>query len=87
MNNAIHPKGTLLVTNNGTLNLQTSQALGRLDMHGTALGGSADVTITNEMIWTSGTISGTGRTLISPGAVLPGELREQFQDPLPNSGE
>lgn len=70
VNNAIHPRGSLLVTNTGTLNFQSPQVLGRLEMHGSGLGGSADVTITNEMIWTGGTLSGGGRTMINPGAVL-----------------
>jgi hypothetical protein len=70
VNNAIHPRESLLVTNTGTLNFQTPQVLGRLEMHGSGLGGSADVTITNEMIWTGGTLSGEGRTIVKPGAVL-----------------
>ena len=41
-----------------------------LNLSGGSLGGSQHVTVLGQMNWTGGTISGSGRTIIPPGATL-----------------
>jgi hypothetical protein len=57
------------VVNGGTLLLNTDITLNHLDLSST-LDGPGALTVTNLMNWTGGTMTGTGRTLIAPGASL-----------------
>ncbi len=41
-----------------------------LNLSGGSLGGSQQVTVLNQMNWTGGTMTGSGRTVIPPGATL-----------------
>jgi hypothetical protein len=63
----------LTVSGGGTVNFDgsgpVSPSVINLSSFGT-LGGSSVVTVGNTMTWTSGSMSGTGRTVISPGATL-----------------
>jgi hypothetical protein len=56
--------------NGVTLNCNTDVTVQNLELLNGTFGGSGAVTISNSMTWTSGTMSGTGRTIIAPGATL-----------------
>jgi hypothetical protein len=61
--------GSYKVSGTASLNANTDVAVQNLDLSST-LGGSAVVTVSNTMTWAGGTMAGTGRTLIAPGAVM-----------------
>src|SRR5205823_10155845 len=54
----------LTLTVNGNLAVQNFNLVGG----SAALNGSATVTVSNVLNWTAGTMSGSGRTIIAPGA-------------------
>ena len=56
--------------NGGTLRANTDLSLSNLDLSGFSLDGSGVVTINNAMNWTAGNMTGSGRTVIPPGATL-----------------
>jgi hypothetical protein len=56
--------------NGGSLLANTDVSVSNLDLLLGALDGSATVTVNNLMNWTTGTMTGTGRTFIPPGATL-----------------
>lgn len=71
----------------GTLTFNTDATVDNLDVSGT-VNGAGVVTVNNAMHWTSGTMSGSGRTRIAPNATLhlnnPGTLI--LQRTLENGG-
>jgi hypothetical protein len=71
----------------GTLTCNTDATVDNLDVAGT-FNGTGLVTVNNVMNWTSGTMSGSGRTRIAPGATLnlnnPGVV--MLQRTLENAG-
>ena len=65
---ALTSDGVLNIT--GTANLNADHLLsGTVNLTGT-LGGSGNTTIAGPLNWTNGTMSGTGRTVIAPTAIL-----------------
>jgi hypothetical protein len=65
--------GLYRINGNGTVFVaSTDLSVSNLDLvgPGSALDGSGTVTINNAMNWTFGTMTGTGRTFIPPGATL-----------------
>jgi hypothetical protein len=56
--------------NGGTLTANTSLAADNLDLIGGSLDGSGAVTVNNVMNWPSGTMGGSGRTIVATGAAL-----------------
>ncbi len=66
---SIQAGGFVPITNTATVNFNTDQTFGDLLLQGT-LGGSGDVTISNQFRWLGGTVNGSGRLLIPPGATF-----------------
>ena len=56
--------------NGATLTCNPDVVVQNLEVLAGALGGSSTVTVSNVMNWTGGTMSGSGRTVIAPGATL-----------------
>ena len=56
--------------NGGTAAANTSLSVENLDLIAGSLDGMGLITLNNVMNWTSGTMGGTGRTIISPSATL-----------------
>jgi len=56
--------------NAGTFNANADLTIQHLDLLNATLSGPANVTISNVMNWSGGTMSGSGRTIISVGATL-----------------
>ncbi len=56
--------------NGATLTCNTGTSVQNLNLLSGTLGGPALVTMLNAMNWTAGTMSGSGRTVIAPGALL-----------------
>ena len=56
--------------NGGTMVANTDLSVSNFDLGNVALDGSGTVTISNVMNWTAGSMIGTGRTVIPPGATL-----------------
>ena len=58
------------VINRGTVTVTGDTTIGTLDLSGGTLTGSGSLTVSNVMNWTAGGMSGSGRTVIAPGAKL-----------------
>src|SRR5512143_4118885 len=58
------------VINNGTVNVTSNVTLQNFALNGGILQGSASLTVTQVMTWSGGTQSGSGATMIAPGAAL-----------------
>jgi hypothetical protein len=56
--------------NGGGLVANTDMAVSNLDLQLGALDGSGTVTVANAMNWVGGSMTGSGRTIIAPGATL-----------------
>ena len=56
--------------NGATLTCNPDVVVQNLDALAGTLGGTSTVTVSNVMNWTGGTMSGSGRTVIAPGATL-----------------
>ncbi len=54
----------------GTVTANANTAVENMDLINGTLDGTGTVTINNAMNWTAGTMGGSGRTIISPGATL-----------------
>ena len=70
--------GNHILTNNtinisgGVLNLSGTGLLqpATVNLTSGTLSGTADLTVQNTMVWSGGTLSGSGRTIIAPGALM-----------------
>jgi uncharacterized repeat protein (TIGR02543 family) len=70
LNSGAQLNGAGLYRLNGTtLTFNTDAAMDNLDVLGT-VNGAGSVTVNNLMNWTSGTMTGSGRTRVAPGATL-----------------
>jgi hypothetical protein len=56
--------------NDGNVTADPSLTVENLDIVSGTLGGTGTVTVVGQMLWTGGTMSGSGRTIIAPGATL-----------------
>jgi hypothetical protein len=70
--NYICTNNTLVISGNGGPNFNGTGIVAPavVTLSGATLGGSNLVTVLNQMNWTGGTMSGSGRTVIEPGATL-----------------
>src|SRR5262249_36448692 len=61
-----------LTISGGTANFNGTEAVSPtlVNFSNGTLGGSSVVTVLNQMNWTGGTMSGSGRTVLEPGATL-----------------
>ena len=62
--------GDTAIVNGGSASVPSAVAVDRLQFGGGTLTGSADLTVTVQLDWTAGTMSGTGQTIVGPGAIL-----------------
>lgn len=86
--------GICFFTNNilnisgGTVNFNASGAISPsvINLTGGALAGSDQVTALNSMTWSAGTMSGSGKTVVAPGATLNASGTMTLSRPLENAG-
>ncbi len=70
VNAPIWPKSPLVITNSANVFFNAPQTFDTLLLSGNDLGGSGNLTITNNLFWSAGTMIGSGQTLVKTGATV-----------------
>lgn len=68
--NGVPGAGDNVVINSGTVKLTTNVQVKDLILNSGIITGNADLSITGEMSWSSGSLAGSGTTNVNPGAAL-----------------
>jgi RHS repeat-associated protein len=85
--NTINP-ANLGVIDSATVVFNAPQNFASLTLAGGTLGGSGDVTVAEMLNWSAGAMTGTGKTVVAPGAswALPGAGTKDLRRTVDNAG-